>query len=31
MINTENNNISKKLLLIDKVPPINAKGIDEIR
>ena len=30
-INTKNNRISKKLLLIDKVPPINARGIDEIR
>ena len=31
MINTANKSISKKLLLIDKVPPINARGIDEIR
>ena len=30
-INTINNKISKKLLLIDRVPPINAKGIDEAK
>ena len=29
--NTKNNNISKISLLIDKVPPKKAKGIDPIK